>query len=1558
MAGSRVMEKGNTQQINVADKSVFSMTREQTLVWFAVPNGFKNATTLRLSISVTPYLKYSVPKTPLPGMFLKNGMLPLLSYPDFMDWPAQIRGIIQHGGFKLEFKRSSIGGAGKVRNAVVSSEAPDSKLWSAVFNSEVMPVRSYTFKDRSTILLQPIMPRGLQSIIDNIYRGVAKNKQQLINPVMRSEFLQKNLIQGLQGMIQKSPLSFSPNLRGQMGKGLLNNNGVLLNLENLISTEYQLLLNNQNKLNNQIQQNLQQFMQTSSAESSNPLLDFLVKPAEAASAGKISPTENQAGNVTAAKLNLLLDQNSDDLRDMEFHLAVNLLQEYPELLRWLGLVVDVEVPFTNANELPSLYGNDLQVRVIPGNVTNTLDDPDSSAKRYHLQPWSACVLDAKRFISASYQEAAKPATVNNVVGYVAAEDISRSYIADRMLRMDEQNSYTLTQLDEDGAAMTAMELAERYAHDKAAGKAVTEGGTRLPALRSAGLGVIYEKRLERQQSIFIRSLMLNQAVAARKEMVVYAEDMMRGLRVDVYDAHPDKQRWYPLCRRELDYTFVGIQTTKPGKDQQAEGQITSLLSQFREEQQYDIYRMRDMLFRWEGWSLSVPRCADPNAPAAGNCGGDNDNKLNLKTSHKVAPCTLPQLRYGRTYQFRARIVDIAGNSLAPPNPGSDPATANQETHCTQAFTYRRYAPLGSPVLVPLNPPDAGKFPGDSVLHVVIRSNYDKPATVPSHRHVLPPPVFAELAEHHGRFDNEQCQTLYSNAIKQLVQRSLLNVLGQNKQQQTQTNFYFSKDFMSSDGYLPDPLARGLSLAGLPHTNAPLVIHYGGMGISNGQVTKDAWPDLGALRLQLVEGDKPPVFNPAPTATKGNPILTVQLPKAETVKLACSSVMSKADLELMAIWNQVKQDVQGSELQALETEALQGQHWMLTPAAAVTLVHAVQQPLQVARFIPVFVDPKYAKPGTMRREEGTTWAYLEGIVDLHGKSTGSVSVTARWNEIIDDPNSTQGYRTEPRQRQVLDTSVDLDGEVQASINHGAIAYAESKSALNDALLLGGHAFTYLQQLQGQGTTPRHDSKQLAGGFDQLDSGPQKNIKLQKAPRQELGDTKHHRVIYEVTAATRFREYFGPMRAGKTDLDRANEIKKFTRPDLSVNEPSIKSIEVHIPCSVRPAAPEVVYIVPTFGWQESKSGTTVKKERKGNGLRVYLEGPWYSSGEDEMLGVVINEPPPKPKPTPVGTHKLLEPFTTRWAKDPVWTKSAAGTGLPEVPLLVNFKSAAEQATGLSLAELPQQAPSSDTFTQGAPVFNPLPGKGGTTIAMDPVMEYMHKVATAAFPVHYDKERGLWYSDIVIDGVDVYFPFIRLALARYQPYAVQNTHLSRVVLADFMQLTPDRFVNLKRNSDNKTLDLSVSGPAPEDSHAAHHPHMIQFILPDLQQQQSRKSPALRQQSDKKPQQGTVNKQNLTVQNIVAQMKPGRSINFLEAGIEKIIAGVTDADLKWQAVAGSTVILTPQAQRFGSNHTTWNGKLTLPGTLQPNTYRVVIREYEIFTNGRRLVYADTLEL
>ena len=72
-------------------------------------------------------------------------------------------------------------------------------------------------------------------------------------------------------------------------------------------------------------------------------------------------------------------------------------------------------------------------------------------------------------------------------------------------------------------------------------------------------------------------------------------------------------------------------------------------------------------------------------------------------------------------------------------------------------------------------------------------------------------------------------------------------------------------------------------------------------------------------------------------------------------------------------------------------------------------------------------------------------------------------------------------------------------------------------------------------------------------------------------------------------------------------------------------------VDVPSSARPLAPDIAYVVPTFGW-ERQATTNLKTEvRFGNGCASTCNRPWYSSGAGELLGVVLWPAAPRRPPT---------------------------------------------------------------------------------------------------------------------------------------------------------------------------------------------------------------------------------------------------------------------------------------------------------------------------------------
>ena len=256
---------------------------------------------------------------------------------------------------------------------------------------------------------------------------------------------------------------------------------------------------------------------------------------------------------------------------------------------------------------------------------------------------------------------------------------------------------------------------------------------------------------------------------------------------------------------------------------------------------------------------------------------------------------------------------------------------------------------------------------------------------------------------------------------------------------------------------------------------------------------------------------------------------------------------------------------------------------------------------------------------------------------------------------------------------------------------------------------------------------------------------------KRTRHHFGDTKRRKVKYHAVATSRFRDYFAT-----SDADPATR--------FSV---AGKEYESDIPASARPVAPVVAYCIPSF--QHVDSSDT--KQRLG-GVRIYLERPWFSSGEGERLGVVFLEPTYLAGAWSNSTDfKAVRPWVSEWGHDPIWTSGVLPSDLVRSS---SFPGATIDA-GCILAENPS-----------GPV-----------------------VSVASFPVEFDNELNLWFADVRLNVGSAYMPFVRLSVCRWQPWAISWLNNSQVVMCDFIQQVPDRRFSVSYTPSSTSATVSLSGP-----------------------------------------------------------------------------------------------------------------------------------------------------
>lgn len=348
-----------------------------------------------------------------------------------------------------------------------------------------------------------------------------------------------------------------------------------------------------------------------------------------------------------------------------------------------------------------------------------------------------------------------------------------------------------------------------------------------------------------------------------------------------------------------------------------------------------------------------------------------------------------------------------------------------------------------------------------------------------------------------------------------------------------------------------------------------------------------------------------------------------------------------------------------------------------------------------------------------RVRGSVDSGLVGAVDVHGPSTEQVTAEATWTEVTDD----------------LARPVPQEAE------------------------LSGVGFTTVVR-------PEEDLAVLAGTVDTDVTvevpgfGP---VTVHRAVHR-WGDTKHRRVAYRFRADTRYREYFDPMPDGGGVVG----------PD----------VEVSVPSSAPPAAPIVHSVLPLLRWEvgtEPEQPLAVRRSRRP-GVRIYLERPWYSSGEGELLAVLV---------APGGVDVRAERYVSQWGADPVWLSSE----VDRRAMLLEFDTLMRT---LGLDDRPGDA---------RPVAPPVTMPYGEVAGSPPV-------TVLGYQPRFNVERGLWYVDVAIDPGDRFWPFVRLAVARYQPDSVDGCHLSQPVRCDFVQLLPERTASVSR-TDARHVRVVVSGP-----------------------------------------------------------------------------------------------------------------------------------------------------
>ncbi|OBF30452.1 hypothetical protein [Mycobacterium sp. ACS4331] len=1080
----------------------------------------------------------------------------------------------------------------------------------------------------------------------------------------------------------------------------------------------------------------------------------------------------------------------------DFHERVASACNVPALARTLGIVVDVKV-------------DDLDVLRRTTRIWCEIEFPGVTDIVKYLSPETLCIAEGDRLLAV-------------------AKDSSR-WKSGRMLVGDAQR-FRVMDLDPDAGGLGVEQLCRSTVRALAVELNGDPGSFAPAGLRGTGFAIAELQRSDRLQQQIAKSEALTPVIeqpgTGQTRQQFHFEGLLRGTRLEVWD--DTTKRWHSLHERLVTASFT---TTPILTDVEDPGLLQNPpLSRVPGNPNYPYY-VHEVLAGWDGWSLSAPRPgklvihndATQDEPGRERLTdtAESTESPGLWVRSRVKAGSLPALRYGRRYSFRIAGVDLAGNSVpldsVPPALADQPlidmaaahldslraeASAREQSGVLTALRpslrptvsdgtgvradieratasvvekaeslrphpqwddvdlgalatlfadagdpnvvtvprlFLRWDPIPAPTLVPRS----AYTTGESVQRLVIRTGMDSGPGL-CERHIVPPKGSELEAEQDGRLDEfmrtGQVAKAYATALKErgtLYHKEI-------------------QDLNDPDRTIPQP---GIKLLSMPDVTDPLTLeqiqHPENPPKAGQYVVHDVdnlvlphLPDPMAHGVALV-------FHAAGAdhrLSSPRVLQTVTVPYAGSwpsltpyrlVLHAAKTLDARVDGNVIHVGLPPGEQVSVKYATTLDAEHLQKMgpwrfHPVHDPSVPASDRRILEQaaldgwmwwltPDEELRLVHATARPAIApRISRLRAEPRAPYivtAELDGVLDVHGSSTDRVELRAAWTEPVDDPSA-----PDPGTRTIGEIVVDhrIDEHERYSL-----------------------------------LTNRERATQVGTRRTDVPIRPAIHI---------LPDTKARAVTYRLHGSSRYREFF--------------EADELPGPDDTLSAGN--EVEVNIPSSAPPAPPVVHDVIPMFLWEqttEPEHPFAVRRVRR-SGVRIWLDRPWYSSGDGEMLAIITTGDPAL---ISGGPEKV-----SLWARDPI-VASPAFANAYEVPVLSAWQQRAVQLQ-LAPESLPGR-PTRHVVVTPPPSANP---------------EDQDKMVNAyAYTPEFHRGRGMWFVDVVLESRGAAWPFLRLAVARYQPNSVPGMEFSEIVTTDFVQLPPERIGTLSR-PDGQSVRITVTGSA----------------------------------------------------------------------------------------------------------------------------------------------------
>jgi hypothetical protein len=878
------------------------------------------------------------------------------------------------------------------------------------------------------------------------------------------------------------------------------------------------------------------------------------------------------------------------------------------------------------------------------------------------------------------------------------------------------NRFEVMPFDVDGAALRMSSLAQSERGQLPETAVVTAG---LPTLRSMGLALVDRNR-RIEHSAQLRRATERDTPEKLQSSPLTAENLTAGYRVDIVDNFGAVQGpWRSLCQRRVRYIVGGVrighEAGKPGLLE--EGYVRRDFATTGGDPSNALY-IHQTVVRWDGFSLVIPRPDRVVRTAVATVAATPPQGFTVSVDQE--PGSLPRLRFGHKYRLRVRLVDLAGGGLLP-----EEAETNEQS---DPIMHRRFEPILAPELAPT----ARYLDGSGHEQMVIRS--DRGMTAAAYaaangyrpvdlRYLFAPKSSLELAMQHERENaGGDMVGVFDSALGPGVH---LN--------EVRRQFDIAKRADYDLGNLPgaDLVVEGRDSA-----------QYFVVPDAAERVTLPWLPDVAAdfLGLRVAEGGRP--INPE-TNRPG-----------ETEGFKDAEGQDKFIYAWKGMWpNRVPIALKVEEADPAATVGCTALKQLSGDRRTFTI--KLKPAEQVAVDIFSGLDEDFVpKLGVAH------WAGAHPSDPMYPVNN---SILRGRNPLVTPPRKVSMIHAV--QRPLSDPSGQFVAKRALGDTHAILDSTGVDIHVPSTGRIDVQAkWTEIEDIPTVGPPQTKTVVVNVGSFDIGHKPPRLDPPEGAFPviRQEFGDARRRKVVYTVEAISRFRDYFG--RLTERDPKACTAYGVLTITDL--------------PSTVRPAVPKVRNIIPTFRWSRSTQGNVSRSSRRGGGLRVLLERPWFVTGADEALAVVT-----WPEGASGPTAKDLQQLSLA-GRDPIWNA-------PPPPRSIlskaHFGAEANTATAV-LPELDKQV---------VAVISPLDER------------------------NYDQEADCWYADIDLSplAMSSYFPFVRLVLCRYQARTAQprqpstsarDQRLSTPIQTEPLQLFPHRDLTITRTPGKAAVVVKDPNPA----------------------------------------------------------------------------------------------------------------------------------------------------